>query len=447
MNKQVDVAMVREIPGDKGWPLVGHTLEILKDIQAFFDTKTQTYGEVFSTQFLGETWIRLTGPEGCQFLLQDADGNFSTRQGWESFVGELFPRGLMLKDGEDHRYHRRIMQAAFKKEAMVHYQALMADVLPRMHARIQPGVAVDFAEYARMSVLEMVSRVFIGDSDDKRNHELQRAIRANVEATMAIIRKPIPGTSYNRGLKARAFLEQYFLSKVPAKRKEGGQTLFAQLCQAKDEDGNNFTDQNVADHMIFLMLAAQDTTTSAMTSLLYALTEYPEWQDKLREEFAPYETLSYGDLPNLEQTSWVFKEALRMFTPGAVIPRRSLHEVVYHGYRIPAGTVVSVSPVHNHYLPQYWAEPQRFDPYRFSPERQEDKQHPFLFAPFSGGAHKCIGMHFAEMEVKMYLFYLLKMFRIERDTSKPVKWQKAPVWHPKNGLSVTFTLLKPSLGV
>lgn len=443
MNTEVesDVSAVREIPGDKGWPLVGHTLEMLSDIQTFFDRKTQAYGSVFSTQFLGETWIRLTGPEGCQFLLQDADNHFSTKQGWESFVGELFPRGLMLKDGDEHRYHRRIMQAAFKKEAMVHYQALMAEVMPRMHSRIRPGETMDFAEYARVSVLEMVSRVFIGDSDDQRSDQLQRAIRANVEATMAIIRKPIPGLSYHRGLKARAFLENYFLGMVPAKRCEGGQTLFAQLCQAKDEDGNNFTDQNVADHMIFLMLAAQDTTTSAMTSLIYALTQYPEWQERLRQEYQPYETLSYADLPSLELTSWVFKEALRMFTPGAVIPRRSLHEVVYQGFRIPAGTVVSVSPVHNHYMPEYWSEPNTFDPYRFSPGRQEDKQHPFLFAPFSGGAHKCIGLHFAEMEVKMYLFYLLKMFRIERDTSVPVKWRKAPVWHPKGGLKVRFELL------
>lgn len=196
--------------------------------------------------------------------------------------------------------------------------------------------------------------------------------------------------------------------------------------------------------MIFLMMAAQDTTSSALTSIVYALTEYPQWQDRLRAEFASYDTLSYSDLPNLTLTGWVFKEALRMFTPGAVIPRRSLHEVHYQGYRIPANTIVSVSPVHNHYLPEYWHEPYQFDPYRFSPERQEDKQHPYLFAPFSGGAHKCIGLHFAEMEVKMLLFYLLRMFRIERDTSVPVKWQKAPVWHPKKGLPVTFRILPQS---
>lgn len=444
MSSQLSQTAGREIPGDKGWPLIGHTLEVLKDIQTFFDRKTDAYGEVFSTRFLGETWIRLTGPDACQFLLQDSGNHFSTKLGWESFVGDLFPRGLMLKDDDEHRYHRRIMQAAFKKEAMVRYQSLMAEVMPRLFSQIPTHGDVEFSEYSRQALLEIGSRVFIGESDPDKIDQLQKAFRNTVEATMAIVRKPIPGTKYNRGLKGRAFLEDYFLGKVAEKRHDASGNLFAQLCQAKDEDGNDFSDQNVSDHMIFMLMAAQDTTSSALTSLMYALTEYPEWQEKLREEFRPYQTLSYVDLPELRLTSWTFKEALRLFTPGAVIPRRSRHEVIYKGYRIPAHTVVSVSPVHNHYLPEYWKNPHDFDPYRFAPGREEDKQHPFLFAPFSGGAHKCIGMHFAEMEVKMILFYLLKMFRIERDTGIPVKWQKAPVWHPKKGLPIRFSVLPVS---
>lgn len=441
MTRPLSPVAGREIPGDKGWPLVGHTLEVLKDIQSFFDRKTDAYGEVFSTRFLGETWIRLTGPEACQFLLQDTGNHFSTKLGWESFVGDLFPRGLMLKDDEDHRYHRRIMQSAFKKDAMIRYQALMAEVMPSLFSRIPTSHDLEFSEYTRQALLEIGSRVFIGEADRAKIDQLQKAFRNTVEATMAIVRKPIPGTKYQRGLKGRAFLESYFLSKVAEKRHDGGGNLFAQLCQAKDEEGNDFSDQDVADHMIFMLMAAQDTTSSALTSLMYVLTEYPEWQDKLREEYRPYSTLNYADLPELELTSWTFKEALRMFTPGAVIPRRSKHEVIYKGYRIPADTVVSVSPVHNHYLPEYWTDPDTFDPYRFAPDRAEDKQHPFLFAPFSGGAHKCIGLHFAEMEIKMILFYLLKMFRIERDTRIPVKWQKAPVWHPKKGLPLRFSVL------
>lgn len=432
---------LRSIPGDRGWPLIGHTLDIIKDIQVFFDQKIKKHGEVFSTQFLGEEWIRLTGPDGCEFLLLDKEKQFSTRQGWESFVGDLFPRGLMLKDGAEHLHHRRIMQTAFNVGAMTSYQSLMSEAIPQLLAELPQNKPVEFSETSRKLLLEIASLVFIGESDRAKIDQLQHAFRNTVEATMAIIRKPIPGTKYNKGLQGRAFLENYFLSKVDEKRSEASSNLFSQLCQAKDECGNTFSNQEISDHMIFLMMAAQDTTTSALTSLLYALTEYPEWQDKLRSEYSHYNALTYDDLKNLPLTSWTFKEALRMFTPGAVIPRRALKDINYKGYKIPAKTIVSVSPIHNHFLPDYWKEPHTFDPTRFSPTREEDKQHPYLFMPFSGGVHKCIGLHFAEMEIKMILFHLLKNYRVVRDTNRKVKWTKAPVWHPKNGLHVSFKKL------
>jgi cytochrome P450 len=425
---------LKEIPGDRGLPLIGHTLEVLNDIQAFFERKTTLYGPVFSTRFLGETWIRLTGPKGCQFLFQDGAHHFSTAEGWASFVGELFPRGLMLKDGQEHRHHRRIMQAAFKKDAMVAYQALMSSALPEIVKRWPTHEPVDLAQLARQTVLELASRVFIGETDHRQLQKLQQAFRDNVEATMAIVRKPWPGTRYNRGLQGRAYLERYFLGKVSEVRALGGDTLFAQLCRAKDEDGNDFSDQDIADHMIFTLMAAQDTTSSALTSLFYVLSQYPEWQARLRREHAVFKPLNYDNLGKLTHTSNVFKEVLRLFTPGAVIPRRALHDVAYDGYRIPKGVIVSVSPVHNHYLPEYWRDPESFDPDRFGQDRQEDKQHPYLFAPFSGGAHKCIGMHFSDMEIKCVVHEVLSRVSIERDTTKPVRWQKAPVWHPKGKL-------------
>lgn len=415
---------------------MGHTLDILKDIQAFFDRKTRQHGPVFSTRFLGEEWIRLTGPEACQWLLQDKDNNFSTKLGWESFVGDLFPRGLMLKDGDDHLYHRRIMQVAFQKSAMMQYLQMMDVQIPERLKDLPVNSTFDGADAARNLLLDIASGVFIGESDVQARDALQTAFRTTVAATMAIIRKPIPGMLYKRGLDSRAFLERYFLDKVPQKRNDDSGNLFAALTRAKDEDGNDFSDQEIADHMIFLLMAAQDTTSSALTSLFYMLAENPHWQERLRAEYRSVPKLTYDSLEQLSQTSWVFKEVLRMCTPGAVIPRRSLREVEYKGYRIPANTIVSVSPIHNHYLPEYWTTPETFDPERFSPERAEDKQHPYLFSPFSGGVHKCIGLHFAEMEIKAILYHLLTRFEIRRNTTESVRWQKAPVWQPKGKLNI-----------
>jgi cytochrome P450 len=118
------------------------------------------------------------------------------------------------------------------------------------------------------------------------------------------------------------------------------------------------------------------------------------------------------------------------------MPRRTTRECEFKGYRIPANHLVQVSPWFSHTMPEYWTEPLRFDPERFSEARAEDKQHPFLFVPFGGGAHKCIGLHFGEMEVKAVLHQLLLRFRwsvpdgyeMQQDfTSLPIPKDRLPV--------------------
>ena len=130
------------------------------------------------------------------------------------------------------------------------------------------------------------------------------------------------------------------------------------------------------------------------------------------------------------------KEALRLCAPVPMMPRVATRDIDYKGFTIPKGHMVAVSPWLNHYLPEYWSEPMNFDPERFSAERAEDKQHPFQWVPFGGGAHKCIGMHFGGMEVKAILHQILLGFKwsvpedyvMQQDfTSLPIPKDRLPV--------------------
>ena len=103
-----------------------------------------------------------------------------------------------------------------------------------------------------------------------------------------------------------------------------------------------------------------------------------------------------------DTASLVFREALRMYPPLPTIPRRCVRETEVMGFRIPRNAGVGLSPLFTHYMPEFWSDPQRFDPERFSPGRAEDKQHFFQFIPFGGGAHKCLGLHFAEIQSKIF---------------------------------------------
>ena len=90
-------------------------------------------------------------------------------------------------------------------------------------------------------------------------------------------------------------------------------------------------------------------------------------------------------------------------------------------------------------MPEYWNDPHTFDPYRFSPERAEEKQDFFQYVPFGGGAHKCLGMHFSEVQSKIFLFHLLKNFRVSKDPRMTrYRYNNVPLTFPTDGLPLQF---------
>src|SRR5687767_12547140 len=157
--------------------------------------------------------------------------------------------------------------------------------------------------------------------------------------------------------------------------------------------------------MIFALMAAHDTTTITMTTMAYYLAKNPEWQERCRAESQAIgkRELDFEDLDKLPSLDLVMKESLRLCSPVPGLPREAVKDTQVLGFHIPKGTLVNVATFTNHYLAEYWPDPERFDPERFAPERREDKIHQYAWEPFGGGVHKCIGLHFAGMQVKAIL--------------------------------------------
>lgn len=195
--------------------------------------------------------------------------------------------------------------------------------------------------------------------------------------------------------------------------------------------------------MIFLMMAAHDTSTITLCSIFYQLAKHPEWQERVREEaFAlGKRDLVHEDLARLETMGLVMKEALRMIAPVHGIPRKTVKDCEFGGYHIPAGTFISLSPMITHHMPEWWDQPGVFDPERFSEARSEHKKHPYMYVPFGGGAHMCIGLHFAEMQIKAVLHHVVQQYRwsVPADYDMPVDFTSLPV--PGDGLPVRLERL------
>ncbi|MGJ8687440.1 MAG: cytochrome P450 [Spongiibacteraceae bacterium] len=433
---------IKHIPGDNGaLPVLGDTLIFLKDYVGLTKSKYEKYGPVFRSYALLQHNVAILGPEANEILLKDSDKIFSSKKAWDPMLDRVFPNGLMLRDFDEHRFHRRILQAAFKKDVLQGY-------LSNMNPRLKQGVA-DFPKNQRFGfkdsikslLLDVAAQIFLGVEMGNEADKINKSFVHAMEASLAVVKLPIPGTTWGKGLKGRAHLEAFINKHIASKRATESSDFFSQFCHAKDEDGNELDDAAIRDHIIFLLFAAHDTTTSTLCSIVYALAKNPEWQDILHQEYAQIEgdVLNYEDLGKLEKSALVFKEALRMYPPVPVIPRRTTKATEILGYHIPANTGVSASPLFTHYMEEYWSEPLKFDPERFSPERAEHKKHFYQWIPFGGGNHKCLGLNFAEIQVKLFLFHLLRNHTISVEPGYEMQYNTIPISLPTDGLPITIS--------
>lgn len=439
-----DPAELAHIPGDGGWPLVGNTFTMLADPHGFVRDRIAKYGLVYKNRAFGGWQVALIGPDANELVLFDRDKIFSNEQGWGPVLDQLFPRGLMLMDFDHHRADRRALSIAFKPEPMRHYSgALNRGIAERV--RTWADQPMEFYPAIKKLTLDLAADSFIGIPWGPEADKINEAFVYMVQASVAPIRQPLPGTLMRKGVKGREFLVDYFTRETHRRRAEGGgQDMFSQFATATREDGTLLPVDEVVDHMNFLMMAAHDTITSSATSLIWLLAKNPEWQDKLRAEIIAVtggkSDIGYDDLGKLELTEMAFKEALRMIPPVPSMPRRALKSFEFGGYHIPAGTTVGINTQYVHHMEEYWPEPEKFDPMRFTPE-QVRQRHKYAWVPFGGGAHMCLGLHFAYMQVKILMAQVLTRYSIEIAPGYAPEWKAWPIPQPKDGLNVTFKSL------
>ncbi len=410
---------LKAVKGDMGLPILAHMIETFRGGPDFILHQYRKHGPVYYSGSQVLPSVAALGPDATQAVFSNRHKDFST-QAWDPVIGPFFEGGLMLRDFDDHMFHRRIMQEAFTRSRLTGYVEHIDSVASAVIAR--DWVADDrrflFHPAVKKLTLDIASVVFMGHKagvDKALVTTVNEAFTTTTRAGNAIVRKPVPPLSWWRGIRARKTLEDYFNASIGEKRRSESTDMFSVLCHARDEDGRSFTDEDVVSHMIFVMMAAHDTSTSTLTTMAYHLAANPEWQDRCREESARIgdSPLDIEALEKLETYDLVINEALRMVTPLPFNFRQAVRDTDLLGFYIPAGTAIMTWPSLNHRLPELWTDPEKFDPARFAEPRNEHKHHRYAFAPFGGGAHKCIGMVFGQLEIKTVMHRLLRKYRLQ----------------------------------
>jgi cytochrome P450 len=415
------------IPGNDGLPIFGQTFAFLKNPFDWAVKSHAQYGPVFRTNMFFEAGVIVCGADFAERLLVDREQVFSNERGWQAILGAFFNGGLLLRDFDMHRYHRNIMQAAFRHEALNGYLDSMQPILQRGLERVKSHAY----PWVKEITLEVATALFLGLEREEDIRRLNQLFIEVMLAATAPFRWNIAGTTFGRGHRARRALGDWIRALIPERRRGGGLDILSVLATAETEDGKRLTDDEIVDHLVFLLMAAHDTTTSALTNLITELGRRPELQAKLRAQ-----SMEIGNGPVTEHTLTkltliydCFREVLRLYPPVRNIPRRTLREIEIGGYSVPANTQIWLNVEAVQRDPTYFTNPDQFDPERFSDARAEHKRHRFAWIPFGAGAHTCLGLQFSEIQVKLLMHLFLLRYRWTAETG-PLQY--VPFIKPKN---------------
>ena len=353
----------------------------------------------------------------------------------------------MLLDFEEHRLHRRALSVAFKSGPMKSY---LAELDTGIAARVaqwkaQPGPMLFYPAMKQLT-LDLAATSFLGAGIGPEVDEITRAFVDMVAASVAVIRKPLPGTRWRAASRAASASSPISPSRFRSAAPKAAATICSRSsASATHEDGALLSTQDIVDHMSFLMMAAHDTLTSSLTSFVGELAAHPEWQQQTARRghrasaSPPTQPTSFDNLEAMPLSEMAFKEALRLKPPVPSMPRRAVRDFTFKGFAIPAGTMVGVNPLFTHHMPEIWPEPEKFDPMRFTDEAQRNR-HRFAWVPFGGGAHMCLGLHFAYMQAKCFARHFLQNLEVSLEPGYKPDWQMWPIPKPRDGLRV---VLKP----
>jgi cytochrome P450 len=220
-----------------------------------------------------------------------------------------------------------------------------------------------------------------------------------------------------------------------------GNDLLQTLMDARYSDGEGMSDDLVLSESMQLLVAGHETSSNALSWLLYLLSSRSDCLERMRQEFdsvlgdAP---LSHADVSRFEFATRVIQEGLRLYPPFWMIDRMAVSDDRVGDVVIPRGSTVIVYVYGAHHAPGSWQKPEEFDTNRFD-KSNEKLRNPFTYFPFGGGPRGCIGGNYAMLQILMILSVLLRRYNFELTPGQTIEARPMIILRPKHGIRMSFT--------
>jgi cytochrome P450 len=443
----------RTPPGPRGHLLLGHLPEYQRDPLTLFMNAALRYGGVVRLRFAGRHVFFVNHPDAIKHVLQDNNRNYHKSVGYEK-TRPMLGYGLLTSEDDFWRRQRRLAQPAFHRKQIGAFAATMTDataqMLERWRAFAASGRTFDVAQEMMRLTLTIVGKTLFSSDVSGEADTVGRALTIALEHTnkrmqsLFDLGEKLPLPENRRFDEAIATLDRVVYGMIEERRRgthDEYHDLLSLLLHAQDDDtGERMSDKQLRDEAMTIFLAGHETTANALSWAWVLLSKHP---DVLRKLQAEVDTVLAGraptldDLPQLRYTRMVLDEVLRLYPPAWAIGRNTIGDDTIIDYHVPANSIVAMSAYVTHRLPQFWPNPEGFDPERFAPGAEE-KRPRFAYFPFGGGPRLCIGNNFALMEAVLILAMVVQRFRLDLVPGHPIEPEPMVTLRPRHGVLVTL---------
>ena len=417
----------------------------------FFMSIMRKHGTMVDAYFLKRFYLT-TNPEVIRHIFQKNNKNYVKTNRTIDPVRDQIGNGLLTSEGAYWLKQRRSIQPGFHRKRL---EDISITMVKEINTYMDEVLDV-FAEKNEAFVLDkemmhlayrLVSKSLFGSEvADEKLKLMDRVISEGQEYTVDLIRRPYLkfwlrlNGKFKKNEENRRISQELIMGIINDRKKSSKpqNDLLQMLLETEYEDGSKMTDEQLLDESLVLYVAGHETTALALTWALYLISSHSDVEQQLHKS-----TLSnfsdkdpaFSDLRSMGYTTQVIDETIRMYPPAWLLDREAIEEDEVGGYKINKNQDIFCFTYGMHRNPEYWENPDSFDPDRFSEENKK-KHVPHAYMPFGAGPRLCIGNNFAMMEMQLILSMFSKRYRFEVLNDQSIDVQPLITLRPRNGIKV-----------
>jgi sterol 14-demethylase len=409
-------------PAVPGLPVLGNLLEFYRDPVSLIRHGSETLGPIFSVRLGPKRAAVLLGPENHRFFFEETGHRLSMSEVYRWLIPMV--GDFLAFEGEN----RSLIVPAFQgKNMATNVQSMVREAAGWLDGLAEEG-ELELVESFGPLLMLIAARAFMGDDFRERiGRDLWQLFRDLAGGIDYVLPLHLPIPRFRRRDRARRCLEGLVHEVIAERRRrpEGHHDLLQWLLQTTYSNGEPLADATVCAAMLAVIFGGHETTQGHLAWGLVQLLENPGFLATVLAEqdevLAGGAGLDLATLSRLRRLRWSLKETERMFPVVPFIARHVAAPYERGGFHVPRGWLTLICPPVAHRLPEVFPDPDRYDPERFSPGRQEARTDGVSLIGFGGGRHLCLGMELAYLEMKVILTLLLERFTLELvGTPRPV---------------------------